>query len=437
MQNFSIPTFEELVETYLEERLPRQLAGNIVLPELPPDTRNFLIRALRLMKKGGYGVSEFNPALIRWLFSTVPTIMPSAWGGRIPPLTLPGRHKKLDDYVADRISADGGPSPVFVDIGCGFPPVTSADTASRFTNWQIYGVDIAFDAYVVYDSDGHYACFDRSGEFQYFQALLNPGGRALYAHPKRAQSRFVELFETLFPLLQSPKGSTREMVERDGNRLIYNHICDFETDNLTFIESDIGELQELPPARVVRCMNVLIYFPPEMREKMLAQAGELLDDEGILIAGTNGLGLQFRYGVYRRDAHDLSPDAFAFSLDNLGHIVFMPFLSFHEDDPEATLLAEFSAAIKSTPSFWPEFSHRQDELLKHYGICRRRPDGYLQFPEEEISPAEYIAKISRLWQKMADEGYLDGAVNAMTQAGYEAWKNPVGDIAVRLRQQQP
>jgi hypothetical protein len=32
---------------------------------------------------------------------------------------------------------------------------------------------------------------------------------------------------------------------------------------------------------------------------------------------------------------------------------------------------------------------------------------------------------------MDEEGYLDGAADALGRAGYEAWKNPVGDIAVR------
>jgi hypothetical protein len=32
---------------------------------------------------------------------------------------------------------------------------------------------------------------------------------------------------------------------------------------------------------------------------------------------------------------------------------------------------------------------------------------------------------------MEEEGYLDRAVNVLGQAGYNAWKNPVGDIAIR------
>ena len=36
-----------------------------------------------------------------------------------------------------------------------------------------------------------------------------------------------------------------------------------------------------------------------------------------------------------------------------------------------------------------------------------------------------------LWEQIAGEGYLDGAVDVLRQSGWEAWKNPVDDIAVR------
>jgi hypothetical protein len=355
--------------------------------------------------------------------------MPSAWGGRIPPLTFPGRHKKLDSYVASIELPGGGEPPVFVDIGCGFPPITTVDTARKFSDWRIYGVDTVFNAYVLYDRDGHYACFNQQGVFQYFQALMSPSGRALYTDPQYTRNRFKMLFDDLFPLLQNANGPMSEMAEKDGARLIHNHIQDFEKDNLTFIKGDMGELQ-LPPARIARCMNVLLYFAPEDRKVMLTWAGNLLEDDGILIAGTNGLGVQFRYAVYLKDKNGLSFDEFAFSFDNLGHIVMMPFLAFHENDPEAQMLAELTATIRSDHSFWPEFSKRQDELLNQYGICQRRPDGFLQFPEKEIMPAEYMKQTSFLWREMAEEGYLDGAVNVLERAGYEAWKNSAGDIAI-------
>jgi hypothetical protein len=35
-----------------------------------------------------------------------------------------------------------------------------------------------------------------------------------------------------------------------------------------------------------------------------------------------------------------------------------------------------------------------------------------------------------MWNQLEEEGYTDGAVEALVRAGYQAWKNPVGDIAV-------
>ncbi|MCP4687545.1 MAG: hypothetical protein GY859_05805, partial [Desulfobacterales bacterium] len=184
-----------------------------------------------------------------------------------------------------------------MDLGCGFPPVTAGDTARELTDWQVFGVDRAFADYVLYDKDGHYACFAQKGEFQYFQASMNFSGRVLYADPAATRNRFETLFGELSPLLRNSDATKSETVEKDGARLIHNHILDFETDNLTLVKSDLAELR-LPPAKVIRCMNVLLYFEPEIKKQMLTRAGELLDENGILIAGTNGLGIQSRYAVY-------------------------------------------------------------------------------------------------------------------------------------------
>jgi len=423
-------TFEELVEQFLGLPLAPQMAGAISLSAQPPDIQAFLQRALALMARAKYSATNFNPALNRWLSVTVPGILPRAWGGRIPPLTLPGRHRKLDDYVVHRDWASGPEPHLFLDIGCGFPPVTSADTAQKLADWQVHGVDYAFDDYVLYDCEGHYACFDEKGGFQYFQALMNPSGRALYADPQATRNRFVGLFEELEPRLPNANSHRSETVAKGGNRLIHHHILDFETDNLSFIKADIADLK-IRGAKVIRCMNVLIYFEPDVRKEMLMKAGELLADDGIVIAGTNGLGIQSRYAVYRKGAQGLNLDEFAFGLENLGHIVFMPFFSIHADDPEAMLLAELSGTIRADQSFWPDFSAGQDALLKQEGLCERRADGYLQFDADEISPAEYLKIHFMIWQQLEQDGFLDGAVDVLKQAGYDAWKNPVGDIAVR------
>ena len=164
---------------------------------------------------------------------------------------------------------------------------------------------------------------------------------------------------------------------------------------------------------------------------MLVQVGELIDDDGILIVGTNGLGIQSRYAVYQKGTEGLFQSEFAFGLDNLGPIVFMPFFTIHENDPEATLLADLAVTIRTDSSFWTDFSRRVDQLLKHQGICRRGADGFLHFPERELPPGEYLEKNAMLWRQMEEEGYLNGVVDVLKQAGYDAWKNSVGDIAIR------
>jgi len=430
MKSMETRSFNSLVEQFLGIRLPQQMAAPISFPALAPDTQDFIMRMLALMKRAGYSGTGFSPVLIRWLSASIPSILPSAWGGQIPPLTLPDRHKKLDIYVTRQDWLPGKKPPIFVDMGCGFPPVTSADTARKLPDWDIYGVDCSFADFVLYDIDGHYACFDQKGRFQYFQALMNLSGRALYADPDATRNRFNRFFEDLFPLLQNSNARMSETVEKDGNRLIQNHIRDFEMDNLTFIKSDITELK-LPPAKVIRCMNVLIYFKPEIRKKMLLQAGELLDDDGILIAGTNGLGIQSRYTVYQKGSEGIFPSEFAFSLDNLGHIVFMPWFTIHENDPEAMLLADLTGAVRSDCHFWTDFSNRIDELMQHHGACKRGSDGFLHFPDEEMSPREYFKKHATLWRQLEEEGYLCDVVDILRRVGYDAWINAVGDVAIR------
>ncbi len=421
--------FNDLVERYLGACLPQHLATAVDFTKLPPDTQAFIERMLALMKRAGYGVEQFNLALIRWLSVTIPTMLPRAWGGRIPPITLPGRHQKLDAYVAGEYGPPFDKAPVYVDIGCGFPPVTTAESARALPDWQIYGVDRSFADFVLYDKAGHYACFDHIGNFQYFQASMDPSGRALYEDPAGTRQRFESLYADLAPQLPKSDGTVSQRIEKDGNKLIQHHIRDFESDNLILIKEDLMQL-DLPSATVIRCMNLLIYFEPQSRKTMLSHAAKLLADEGMLIVGTNGYGIQTRYAIYRKINDGLIPNEFAFSLDNLGHIVFMPWFSMHENDPESMLLADLAGTIRSDQQFWQSFSGRLDELLKAQNICCRGPDGFLQPLTKEMPLAEYFHKNAAIWQQLAEDRYPARTVAVLEQAGHKAWLNAVGDIAI-------
>jgi len=430
MDTIEEASFETMAEKFLGTGFPRHLSGAVCLHKLSPDTRNFILRGLDLMKRSGYSITQFNPVLIRWLSATIPGILPSAWGGHIPPITVPGRHRNLDDYVAGQGFPTHKGQHIFLDIGCGFPPVTTVDTACRFPDWQVYGVDRSFADYVLYDTRGQYACFNREGEFLYFQPSMDVPGQALYSNPDCTKKRFCQLFEDLFFLLEKNDPLSSETVEKDGNKLIRNHIMDFQAHNLKFIKSDMTDLEPMP-AKIVRCMNIFIYFTRHIKKEMLHHIKDHLEDDGLLIIGTNSFGIQSRYVVYKKKIDDLVLHEFAFSLDNLGHISIMPWFSLHDKDPEATLLAELSRTIRSASSFWTRFSSHLDQLLEYHGFCKRKTDGFLHFPKEKMLPNKFLRKNTLLWREMKEKGYLEGAVDVLKETGYDPWVNPAGDIAIR------
>ena len=421
-------TFDEIVKAFLGVGLPEKIAGRVDFQALPDDARNVILRFLALMKRSGCPATEINAHMIWLLFTVTPRMLPSAWGGRIPPLTAPGRHKKLDAYVCGQPwpSTDG--RPVFIDLGCGFPPVTTVDTAGHLPDWQVYGIDPSFARYVVYDQEGRYACFNRKGRFQYFQSPARP----LNNTPETVRAHFLSLFTDLHSRLGAEGNGDRPSVELAGNRLVVNHVRDYEKENLRFVKAAMEELT-LPPARFVRCMNMLLYFEKEVRERMLGVIGGLLDSAGLLMTGFNHpFGIYARYAVYKRDARGVRPCEFAFSMENLRPLGIGPWLVLSEEDKEAALLADLTGAIRADRQFWPDFDRRVDHLREASGICKRGADGFNYFAPEVLNapPNALFAKAGALWTGIEKEGYKEGAVAALRRAGYTAWENQAGDIAV-------
>lgn len=433
MTSLTSETFNHYVERFLGMRLPDRLADLIPFSKLTPDAKGVALRLLDLMKRSGCAATEFN-AQMAWLLAAVtPSMLPPAWGGRIPPVTFPGRHRKLDTYVRHQIRPADKGRPLFIDLGCGFPPVTAVDTAKFLPDWSVCGVDRSFHHYVLYDADGRYACFNRDGVFQYVQSP----GKPLNDTPEGVRVHFQSLFADLRPLLNPPCEDRSAAVTKNGCKLIADHVRDFERENLTFVKADIDDLQ-LPPARFVRCMNVLLYFPKDVRETMLAAMGALLDENGLMMTGFNHpFGIYARYAVYAKEAVAIRPREFAFGTDNLRPLGIGPWLTLVEDDREAALLADLTGAIRADRTFWSDFTRRVDALRAQFGIGTRDPDGFLQFTEEARSapPLVVAEKTTALWQQIAMEGYAEGAVAALDRAGYKAWINAVGDIAVRPPEQ--
>jgi len=433
MASSTAATFNDHVERLLGGRLPDDLDRAIPFAELPPDAQGVALRLLALMKRSGCAATEFNAQMIWLLAAVTPSMLPAAWGGRIPPLTSRGRHSKLDAYVHHQIQPADRERPLFIDLGCGFPPMTAVDTAQFLPGWSVCGVDRSFHHYVLYDADGRYACFNRDGTFQYIQSP----GKPLNDTPEEIKARFQALFAELRPLLKPPHDGRSATVAKGGCRLIADHVRDFERENLTFVKADIDGLQ-LPPARFVRCMNMLLYFPRDARQKMLSAMAARLDENGLMMTGFNHpFGIYARYTLYARDAAGARPCEFAFSMDNLRPLGIGPWLTLVDDDREAALLADLTRAVREDRHFWSDFTCRVDSLRTQLGIGTRGPDGFLQFTAETQAapPMAVVEKTTALWRQMAAEGYAEGAAAALGRVGCEAWINAVGDIAVRPPEQ--
>lgn len=428
METEAAASFNALVEQYLGTRLPRRLCDRISFSSLSDDARGVILRFLALMKRSSCPATEINSQMIWLLASVTPSMLPSAWGGHIPPVTSAGRHKKLDDYVARQKHLSIHGQPVYIDIGCGFPPATTMDTAEGLPDWSVFGVDRSFWRYVLYDIDGNYACFNRQGQLQYLQALKKP----LDEYTDVIRSRFRSLFTELRPQLPTCHKDARASVEINGSRLVYNPIRDFEGKNLKFLKSDLEHI-ELPSAHAVRCMNVLLYFEKAVRDSMLSKLFTLMADGGLLITGFNHpCGIYARYAVYAKNSAGIRPIEFSFSLDNLRPLGIGPWLTLADEDREAQLLADLTSAIRADRSFWADFNPYVEKLRAEYGICDRHKDGFIFFTEHSRNalPSAITERVSDLWTRLDDEGYTDGAIEALGRAGYQAWKNPVGDIAV-------
>ncbi len=115
------------------------LAHLAELPKLDPEARAFVARICRFMKLSGITAEDFSPQAARALCVLPPKVLPHAWDGAIPMMTGPGRHQLVDEYLRQSPWIAGGPGTQMLDIGCGFPPVTTIDTARQFDEWTVKG----------------------------------------------------------------------------------------------------------------------------------------------------------------------------------------------------------------------------------------------------------------------------------------------------------
>ena len=419
-------TVEELCDRYLGGR-PSEAALQVLrsAEKQRPEVRDFVERAFRLMAISKFDPRDFSPFVSRFFTVIAPGILPGAWGGMVPPFTLPGRHRKIDAYLRSNPWADFEPGTVMLDIGCGFPPQTSIEAAEAFSEWRIVGVDPTFEQYLLYDERENYACLDRTGNVRYFQASRPEEFLPLYSDRDRTIQHFSQAFAQLLSSLPADDG-TLSTAERDGRRLVRNPLSAYERPNLKFVQGGFGSTG-LPEAGVVRSFNVLIYYDAAFRRGAEEWVAQVLRPEGLFVCGRDDSGsLNAHYSVYRSEGGRLVEKEFAFGVETVRHSVWF---ALHDGERETWRLAELLGILRSDREFLRDYDTRLDALLAENRMAVRDENGCLAEPPEPVDPARALPIYHEIAREIEAE-FADRAVSVLQRAGLRAWRNPVGHIAV-------
>lgn len=401
------------------------------LPVERHDARAFLERMGGLARTSGLDPRDLSPFQADILASLIARLLPGTWNGRIPPITIAGRHRKIDDLVRRRCGDRGR----LLDIACGFPPFTTLDTAAALPGWDIIGVDRSLPEYLVDDGLGNYAVYDATGAAQYFQPIAPTADNwlALLHDTEASRRRFERLLQDLLAVRANHEapGTAATRVEHQGATLVVHPVGQYETPTLRFVRSDLDDLQT-EPANVIRCFNMLMYFDDAFRERALGHFTRLLSEGGFAICGCDwAFSMEARYATYRKTAGALVPEEFAFSLDNLVPIGILPWYTLQPDDRDAAMLASLCGVLRDDRAFFSEYSRTADALRKALGLCPRREDGHFADIDPSIPAAELWQHASEFPDRLGTH-LNEPAVRVLEAAGLRARINEVGHVAVRI-----
>lgn len=417
---------EELCDRYLGGRPSEAVLQLLKNAEgQRAEVRNFLERGFRLMALSKFDPRDLSPAVARFFVVFAPSILPDAWGGIVPPITMPDRHKKIDAYLRSNPWMNFEPGTVLLDLGCGFPPQTSMDAADSFPEWQIVGADPAFDPYLLYDERENYASFDASGKLRYFQATRPVEFLELYSNRNATIQRFSEAFAQLLQSLPADDGGL-STAEHNGMRLLRHPLRTYERSNLKFVQGGFGS-SNLPEAAVVRSFNVLIYFDEEFRRRAEAWVAQVLRPGGLFVCGRDDIAsLNAHYSVHRNEGGRLVEKEFAFGVETVRHCTWF---TLHDGERETWRLAKLLGILRSDRAFLRDYDARLDSLLAQNKMAVRDANGCLADPPDPLELARTFPVYETITQEIEAE-FADRAVSVLQRAGLNAWRNPVGHIAV-------
>jgi hypothetical protein len=396
-----------------------------------PEVQEFVERMFRLMHAEHIQARDFSEGLAWVVGNFLAGILPGAWGGIVPPITQKGRHSGIDEYLASNPWRKLAAGDRLLDLGCGFPPITTLDSAARFPDVQITGVDPSFGKFLVREQNGDYAVFTGDGTLIYFQAGANTSDAwdGLYRDPEETRRRFAASLASLRALLPDDSDELSRITS-NGTELVRNPVHEFAGANVGFEQRGFGDAG-LSGFDAVRCFNVLIYFDDAFRSTALKWLAETLVDGGVSVTGTDWSSSRFaRYSVHQAENGAMVPREFAFSIENVRPLELVALFSLHDDDHDLGLLSKLIGVLRSDDSFRRDIDTRLDELQAEIGFCSRKTNGYLG-PMPQGPNAHVLATAAeKIGSELEKDGFNERAAELLERQGYRSWVNCVGHVAI-------
>jgi len=423
VQNFVNDLNKDFFNGALSPAFTEQL---LQLPMDRPDVFAMVQRMFGAMNQANFPAQDLSVMVGEVLGTLLARILPGAWEGRVPPITVPGRHKVIDQYIKNRMGSTAG-SKSMLDIGCGFPPYTTLESSKLVSDWKIIAADPSLPVYLVYDEQENYATFDADKNVIYFQPSIPSveNWNALLSDAKATKARFGGLLDEL---LSQPHPST------SGNpRLETNPIKAYETDKLSFVRGGIGQV-DIEPVDCIRCFNVLYYFDDAFFQNALQWFENKLNEGGMLLAGGNwAASSECYYHEYQKIDGHLVEKEFAFGIDTLCPFGVVTWYANHDDDRQTARLIHYLGIIRKDKSFMDEFYKLNDALRAKYGLCPRDAHGYYGIVDPSISPLELWQLVEKIINELNEAGLNHKAAEVLNQAGLKARINEVGHVAINLQ----
>jgi hypothetical protein len=423
---------ERINETYFDGALSGAVMEHLdSINSERPEVQGFIERMAGQMREQHFHAKDFNEVKAWVLGAFLSKILPGAWGGMVPPITLEGRHKDIDEYMAGNRWRKLEAGDRFLDLGCGFPPKTTIDSAKRFPEVRMTGADPSFGRYLVKDPNGDYACFNDARELLYFQCPSNEAERweALFDDPEATRVRFRAYLDDAMPELPNAQGTFGRTLVR-GFEVSENPVLEFERENLGFRQDGVGAA-DLGTYSFVRVFNVLCYFDYPFRRMTLDWLGDVVEEGGLFLTGMNWARSRCaRYAVYQADGGVLAPREFAIGVENVRPLEIVSGFALHDDDFETRAMAELVRTLRDDAEFRDDYDRALDEIISATGYTSRTEDGYLGSFDEDVDPEVFDSVSESAGRGLEERGFAERAAAVLNAAGYDAWVNCVGHVAI-------